>query len=429
MNSLKSLGACSLLLLLLAPGLGAQTVVQVKGSDTIGGILGQELARSFMAQHPGVEVKWEALGSGTAFVGLLDGSAQLGAASRSVKEGELADAKRMGFELREFVIGYDGIAVIVNPANNLGEVTLAQLSDLFTGKVRNWSEIGGADLPVHLISRPSYSGTHVFFRDKVLRHGNDKGPEDFAATVDVTEENGAILQKVAQDRSAISYVGIGWVKPQVKTLAVAPAPGKPGIRASVETVRTGTYPIYRPLLMYSSGEPQGPARELLSFILSAAGQTVVAKNDFVPTDAPAALAADPARAPAPNAATGSTGSTGSKAAAAAPVRFRVQFAVGGTSLDSSARDTLDQVAEICKSGGRRLLIAGHADATGSRAANERVSLARANAVASYLAARGVPRNAVLVAAHSSDEPVASNGSAGSRRQNRRVDITLVSAAR
>ena len=137
----------------------AAVTLQVKGSDTIGGKLGQDFALAFKARHPEIDVKWEALGSGTAFVGLLDGSAQLGAASRGVKENEVAEARQRGIELREFVIGYDGIAVVVHPGNPVSELTVAQLSDLFTGKLRNWREVGGPDLPVHLISRPSYSGT------------------------------------------------------------------------------------------------------------------------------------------------------------------------------------------------------------------------------------------------------------------------------
>jgi phosphate transport system substrate-binding protein len=419
-----------LLALLLAPGLAARTVVQVKGSDTIGGVLGQDLARSFMASHPDVEVKWEALGSGTAFVGLLDGSAELGAASRAVKDNELAEAKKLGFELREFVIGYDGIAVIVHPANAIGELTLTQLADLFTGKLRNWKDVGGADRPVHLVTRPSYSGTHVFFRDKVLRHGNDKGPEGFAPAAEVIEENGAILQRVAQDRGAISYVGIGWVNAQVRTVPVAPAAGRLAVRAGIETVRTGTYPIYRPLLMYSRGEPRGAARELLSFILSAEGQKVVAKSDFVPSDAPAPLAA-----PAPPARAGAAVGTGGPAAASTgpggtePAHFRVHFPLGGAALDESARDTLDQVAEISKRGGRRLLVAGHADASGSPAANQRVSRARADAVAAYLAGRGVRPELVQIAARGAEEPVASNSLGRSRGQNRRVDVTVLPAGR
>ncbi len=396
-----------------APAPTPSATVQVKGSDTIGGKLGQDLAQAFAARHPGIEVKWEALGSGTAFVGLLDGSAQLGAASRGVKENELAEARKLGVELREFVIGYDGIAVIVHPDNPISELTIAQLSDLFTGKLRNWSEVGGPDLPVRLISRPSYSGTFSFFRDKVLRRGNDKGPEDYAAGTETVEENGAILDKVAHERGAISYVGIGWVKPAVKTLGVAARAGQPAVRAGVATVRDGSYPIYRPLLMYSRGEPHGPSRELLAFILASDGQRLVAKNDFVPTDNPASLPPE------------TTGRSAAAAAAANPPPIvRVEFPKG-VGLTAAAQAALAMLAEQVKASGNRLLVVGHADIHGSRTVNARVSLARANAVARELVRLGVPEGTIQVAARGADEPVSSNQSSAGRGANRRVDVTIL----
>jgi phosphate transport system substrate-binding protein len=407
------------------PAAAAATVVQVKGSDTIGGKLGQDLARAYSARHPGVDVKWEALGSGTAFVGLLDGSAQLGAASRAVKENELAEAAKLGITLREFVIGYDGIAVVAHPANPVSSLTIAQLSDLFTGKLRNWSEVGGPDLPVRLISRPSYSGTFSFFRDKVLRRGNDKGPEDYAAGTEFVEENGAILKQVAQERGAISYVGIGWVTPEVKVLGVAPKAGQPPVRASVATVRTGSYPIYRPLLMYSRGEPSGEARNLLAFVLSSEGQKLVAGNDFVPTDSPVTLAAEAGAAvPAPAGADRGAAPARPAAAPAAPRVIRVQFP-SGTELTAAAREALSGLVESMPPEGGRLLVVGHADVRGSRAVNARVSLARARAVARYLEQLGVPESAIQVEAHGSDEPVGTNTSGAGRGANRRVDVTIL----
>lgn len=413
----------------------AAATLQVKGSDTIGGKLGQDFMHAFVARHPDIDVKWEALGSGTAFVGLLDGSAQLGAASRGVKENEVAEARQRGIELREFVIGYDGIAVIVHPQNPVSELTIAQLSDLFTGKVHNWSEVGGPDIQVRLISRPNYSGTFSFFRDKVLRHGNDKGPEDYAAGAEFVEENGAILEKVAREPGAISYVGIGWVTAAVKTLGVAPKPGQPAVRAGVATVRTGTYPIYRPLLMYSRGEPHGPAREMLAFILSSDGQKLVAKNDFVPTDSPVALAPETAAPPAGRTAGSATVAAGAGAAPAgvtaadaapaanAPHVVRVQFPKGAT-LTTAAKASLASLAESAKSGGH-LLVVGHADIRGSRAVNARMSLARAKAVAAYLVELGVQESAIQVAGRGADEPVGSNQSGTGRGANRRVDVTLM----
>jgi phosphate transport system substrate-binding protein len=421
-----------------APAAAAASTVQVKGSDTIGGKLGQDFARAYTALHPGVDVRWEALGSGTAFVGLLDGSAQLGAASRPVNEKELADAAKLGLKLQEFVIGYDGIAVVVNPANPVSELTVAQVADLFIGKLRNWSEVGGPDLPVRLISRPSYSGTFSFFREHVLRRGNAKGPEDYAAGTEFVEENGAILKKVSQERGAVSYVGIGWVTPEVKVLGVAPKSGQPAVRASVATVRTGTYPIYRPLLMYSRGEPHGEARNLLAFVLSSDGQKIVARNDFVPTDSPAPLAPEGAAAAAPAAARGAAGSTRAAGAAGgpagagggavtspeAPRMIRVLFP-RGAELTAAARTALSTLTESMPPEGSRLLVVGHADVRGSRAANARVSLARARAVARYLEQLGVPASAIQVEARGAEEPVETNTSGTGRGANRRVDVTIL----
>jgi len=407
----------------------AAVTLQVKGSDTIGGKLGQDFAQAFKARHPEVDVRWEALGSGTAFVGLLDGSAQLGASSRGIKENEVTEARQRGVELREFVIGYDGIAVVVHPRNPVSELTVAQLSDLFTGKLRNWREVGGPDLPVRLISRPSYSGTFGFFRDKVLRRGNDKGPEDYAPSAEFIEENGAILEKVAREPGAISYVGIGWLTPAVKTLGVAPKAGQPAVHASVATVRTGTYPIYRPLLMYSRGEPHGPAREMLAFILSSDGQKVVAKNDFVPTDSPVALAPEPAGAATTTAAAGtsSAGASANAAASAPPEVVRVQFPQGAT-LTEAAKASLAALAVSARSGGNHLLVVGHADIRGSRAVNARVALARAKAVASFLEQEGVAQSAIQVAGRGADEPIGTNQSGAGRGANRRVDITVLAPA-
>ncbi len=414
-----------------APSTNA-AVLQVKGSDTIGGKLGQELARSFMERHPGVTVKWEALGSGTAFVGLLDGSAELGASSRAVKESELAEARQRGIELREFVIGYDGIAVIVGPDNPVTELTVAQLADLFTGKIRNWSEVGGPDLAVHVITRPSYSGTYSFFRDKVLRRGNDKGTEDYVAGAEVIEENGALVKRVAGERGAVSYAGIGWVTSEVKALGVAPRSGQAAVHASIDTVRTGTYPIYRPLLMYSRGEPRGAARDLLAFILSGEGRAMVARNDFVAPDVAVSLGPAPT-GPAPGAPAATAGTAGmagtaaTGAAKAAPRMVRVAFPRGAV-LTETARATLDSLAGDIKARGSHLLVVGHADTHGSKAANQGMSLARAHAVASYLEQQGVPAGAIQVEGHGADEPVASNQSGSGRSGNRRVDITVLPAA-
>lgn len=142
-----------------------------------------------MSHHREVKVTVEALGFGTAFVGLLDGSADICASSRPASQKELEQASTRGVTLREFVLGYDGIAVIAHPSNPLNSLTISEISDLFTGKLRRWNELGGENRAVRRISRPNYSGTHTFFKEKALRKGNSNGVEEFALDTQFMEDN------------------------------------------------------------------------------------------------------------------------------------------------------------------------------------------------------------------------------------------------
>ena len=139
---MRALSLALLLTATTASAVHAEEIV-VKGSDTVGGELGPALAKGFEALHPGAHVRWEALGSKTAFGGIFDGSAQLGASSRPVSPAELAEATRLGIKLQELIIGYDGLSIIVNPMNPLPSLTMQQLSDLYSGNVQNWKELGG----------------------------------------------------------------------------------------------------------------------------------------------------------------------------------------------------------------------------------------------------------------------------------------------
>ncbi len=272
--------------------------LRVEGSDTIGGSLGLELAEAFNAFHPGILVEWEGLGSSTAFIGLFDGSADLGASSRPINEAELAEARALGLKLKELVLAYDGMSVFVHPSNEVPVLTLEQLSRIFQGRVTNFREVGGPDRPIRLLSRPSYSGTHAFFRDKVLRRGNAKGPEEFAASTEWVEHTADIVERVARDPNAISYGGMAYARPKVRVVPVAAARGRPGVLPAPETVRDGSYPIFRPLYLYARGEPQGRVRELLDFILGVDGQKLVAEVGFVPASLEQSPAAVVARATA-----------------------------------------------------------------------------------------------------------------------------------
>jgi phosphate binding protein len=400
--------------LLVAAGAFANETVRIKGSDTIGGRLSPELAEAYRASHPGVSIPIEALGSSTAFVGLFDGTAEIGQSSRPISDKELSRAKDLGLELHETVIGYDGVAVVVNPTNPIASLSIAQLADLFTGKVANWRELGGADLAVRLISRPSYSGTHAFFKERVVRRGNAKGPEEFAPTTEFIEENGAIVAAVAGDPRAVSYIGLGWLEGQVKALAVTAQTGESPVEPAIENVRSGRYPLYRPLLMYVRADAPQSAREFLAFVLSESGAMIVRRNGFVPPDRTGAMPAFlSGTAAAPRLAAGRGSMT------------RVTFAFNAFTPSAASLDGLTAVAAKLKTGGYRAVVVGHADGRGPAEVNRRIALLRAQSVANELVRLGANRALMRVESSGAEAPVASNESAAGRAENRRVDIEVI----
>jgi phosphate binding protein len=373
--------------------------IHIKGSDTIGGALGPELGRAWESQRPSVRVQVEALGSATAFQGLLDGSADLGASSRPANAVEIAEARSLGVTLEEHLLGYDGVAVIVNPKNPIDALTVGQIAHLFGDPKALWS----TGRPVHAIGRPSYSGTHAFFKERVLGR-------DFAPSVRTLEKNEDIVAAVAGDPDAVAYVGLGWVQNGVRALAIAPADDKPSVQPSQQAVRDGSYALYRPLLLYTRGAPRGELARFVRFALSAEGQAIVARHGFVPTDVPAEQPAEIDGEPA--------------AAAAAPIR--VLFGSAQSSLDAEARRELRGIAGELARGETRAVVIGHADAEGDAERNRRLALARAEHVASYLRVMGAPEAAVTIDAASAEHPVASNTTAEGRRKNRRADVFLLS---
>jgi len=386
----------------------------VKGSDTIGQHLGQDLARAYAEREPGVRVRWESIGSGTAFTGLLDGTADLGASSRAIRPDEIARAQELGLRLQEFVIGYDGIAVISHPSNPVEELSSGQLSALIGGQLTRWSEVGGRDGPVHLISRPSYSGTHGFFKDTVLApRGMDFGPGTA-----FLEETDAIVEAVGQDPTALAYVGLGFVTGRaLRVLRIRAEEGDPAVAPSEASIRSGAYVIHRPLFLYVRERAPRPVWALLEFVLSAEARPYVTANQFIPTDVvtrvvrPAEALPDVAAAPPAR-------------ALRAPLRIR--FGFNRAALGPNGRAALEPLIDRLRRGERTVHITGHADAIGPSESNAAVAEARARAVAAYLMGRGVPAEHIHIDARGAEEPIASNDTLAGRRANRRVDVRVVS---
>ena len=245
--------------------------------------LGQAWAEEFMAEHPEVSIAVTGGGSGTGIAALVSGTTTLAQCSREMKPEEKEGVKKStGKEVKEFKVAMDALAVIVNLANPVSELSMGQLSDIFTGKIKNWKEVGGSDEPILALSRDRNSGTHVYFLEHVLRRGNAKGPEEFSASCLMMPSSQAIVQEVVRSKAAIGYVGLGYVTKDQKTLAIKKTAADTVVKPSIETAQNGTYPISRMLYLYTAGELQGTVKSFLDFIFSTKGQEIVRTMDFVP---------------------------------------------------------------------------------------------------------------------------------------------------
>jgi phosphate transport system substrate-binding protein len=245
--------------------------IVIKGSDTLGAKLVPQLAEQFESEHPGTEFNIAAEGSATAFAALIDKTAALGMASRPAKPEELAGAKAKGVELKETIVAYDGIAVIVNSANPVKALTRKQVEQIFTGEISDWSAVGGSAGKISLYTRNTSSGTYAEFRELAMKK------RDYAPSAQKLAGNEQIASEVAHNPAGIGYVGLAYAKAKgVKVLPID------GAIPTKESVLGKAYPYARPTFYYTDGEPSGPAKEFIEFTLSDAGQKIVDQVGFVP---------------------------------------------------------------------------------------------------------------------------------------------------
>jgi phosphate transport system substrate-binding protein len=256
------------------------TSFQNTGSDTLVN-LALAWAEAYMDRHPDVRISVTGGGSGTGIAALINGTVQLANASREMSPEEIEEARKNGRNPVRFTVALDAIAVVVNPGNPLTGLTLQQISDIYTGKRRSWSEVGGDRRPIVLLSRESNSGTYVYFLEQVVRGGRAKDPSLFSPETLLMPSSEGISVEVAQNPNAIGYDGLGYVTPVQKVIGVSRGEGKPPVLPSAATVNDGSYPVSRPLFMYTAGEPTGAVKEYLDWILGE-GQSLVGGLGFVP---------------------------------------------------------------------------------------------------------------------------------------------------
>jgi phosphate transport system substrate-binding protein len=272
----------SLFFFAVAPGLFADGgMIQIKGSDTMVN-LGQAWAEEFMIKNPKASIAVTGGGSGTGIAAVINGTCDIAESSRDMKPQELELARKNGHDVHEFVVAYDALAVIVHPSNPIKELSVEQLSGIFTGRITNWNELGGPNQKILALSRERNSGTHVYFLEHVVRKGNEKGPEQFAPHVLMLPSSQTIIEEVSQSQSAIGYVGLGYVSDRVHTVPVAQKAEGPFVAPSTATAMDKSYPLARSLLFYTERKPDGIVKEFIDFVLSDKGQEIVKIMDFIP---------------------------------------------------------------------------------------------------------------------------------------------------
>lgn len=250
-----------------------------KGSDTLVN-LALAWAENYMGAHPEVRVSVTGGGSGTGIAAMINGTVDIANASRAMKDEERSAANANGIQPLEHAVALDAIAVVVHPSNPVNGLTLQQISDIYTGKITNWRELGGEDRPIVLLSRESNSGTYVYFLEEVIRLGEESELLFSPETLLMPSSEG-ISAEIRQNPNAIGYDGLGYVTPDQKMLGVAKDAGGPYVLPSADTVNDGAYPISRELFMYTAGEPQGAVKAYLDYILGE-GQGLIAALGFVP---------------------------------------------------------------------------------------------------------------------------------------------------
>jgi phosphate transport system substrate-binding protein len=259
---------------------GPTQAIANKGSDTLVN-LALAWAEAYIEVRPDVRISVTGGGSGTGIAAMINGTVDIANASRAMKAEEVDAAKGNGITPIEFVVARDAIAVVVNPANPVDQLTLQQISGIYTRKITRWSEVGGEDRPIVTLSRESNSGTYVYFLENVVRLSDKKSDLLFSPDTLLMPSSEGISNEVRQNPNAIGYDGLGYVTDDQKMIAVSRDPGGPYVLPSVATVNDGSYPISRPLFMYTAGEPTGEIKAYVDWILGT-GQDLVPKIGFVP---------------------------------------------------------------------------------------------------------------------------------------------------
>ncbi len=264
------LAACALAVLCWSASAAAAQQVIINGSTTVLPVV-QKAGEAFMASHPGTELSISGGGSGNGIKALIEKQCDVAMSSRDIKDKEKDAAAKNGITPLRTAIAIDAIVPVVNPANRVGALTLAQLRDIYTGKITNWKDLGGQDAQIVAISRDTSSGTFESWEELVMNK------ERVSPRALMQASNGAVVQTVSKNRNAIGYVGLGYVDRSTRAVTVE------GVSPSAETALSGQWPIARELYIFTNGAPEGAVKEFVEYLVAPdKGQKDVLAVGYVP---------------------------------------------------------------------------------------------------------------------------------------------------
>lgn len=248
--------------------------LKIKGSDTVLPI-SQEVAEAFNKENNTTTISVTGGGSGVGITALVEGTTDIAQSSRAIKFVEKQKIKDKKEQVQEVIIAYDALSVVVHPSNKVSQLTREQLEGIFTGKIKNWKEVGGDNLPIIPYSRETSSGTYEFFMESVLDGKNYvNGIMSLPAT-------GAIIQSVSQTAGAIGYVGLAYLNKDVKAIEISYDGGTSFVQPTVENAKNKTYPVVRPLYFYYLEKNKENVQSLVDFVLSEKGQKIITETGFI----------------------------------------------------------------------------------------------------------------------------------------------------
>lgn len=419
----------------------AERVLRIHGSNTVGEKLAPELVMAFLKTRgatdiqliPGatpvektiearlpdrsrpIAIELQAHGSTTAFKDLESGSADMGMSSRAIKDKEVETLKPRYGDLSspagEHVIGMDGLAVIVHPANPLKSLTKEQVARVFSGEIKDWAELGAPAGAIRVYARDANSGTWDTFKSLVL----EPFKLELSAAAQRYESSTDLSDQVVGDPFAIGFIGLPYIR-NAHALAIADSADAVAVAPTPFTVNTEDYPLARRLYFYTPTNVANPLmQDLIVYALSQKGQDVVRQVGFVSQNIGSEKPTLTADAPSEYV---------QRIQGAERLSLNLRFKPGSTELDTKGQRDLERLVDfMAMNAGRRIMLFGFTDSLGEPAVNRALSLKRAQIIEQYLVSRGV--NAFDVRGFGPSMPVASNDSEHGRNRNRRVEVWVI----